>query len=93
MKKGQNDIDYITGEIIVLASSSPFLDTIRKKNLNGSLPADPADEYAVQQLKESDGEKLEFMMKEGLNIEEEGDKNKPKELKTKHEPFTKLMKE
>eukprot|EP00972_Heterocapsa_arctica_P020237 2986528-Heterocapsa_arctica.AAC.1 len=50
MKKGQNDIDYITGEIIVLASSSPFLNLIRRKNMNGSLAAGP-DEHAVQQLK------------------------------------------
>mmetsp|Transcript_13035 Transcript_13035/g.34460 ORF Transcript_13035/g.34460 Transcript_13035/m.34460 type:complete len:295 (+) Transcript_13035:90-974(+) len=91
MKKGQNDIDYITGEIIVLASSSPFVNMIRKKNLNGSLAVGP-DEHAVQQLKESDGEKLKSMIKEGMNIEEEDDKNKLKELKTKHEPLTKLMK-
>eukprot|EP00972_Heterocapsa_arctica_P070818 10462813-Heterocapsa_arctica.AAC.1 len=58
MKTGQSDINYITGEIIVQASSSPFLKTIRKKNLNGSPAVDLANEHAVLQLKESDGEKL-----------------------------------
>eukprot|EP00972_Heterocapsa_arctica_P047761 7045197-Heterocapsa_arctica.AAC.1 len=85
MKKSRNDIYYIIGENIIQASSSPFVDTIRKTSL--------MDEYTAQQLKESDGEKLKFMMKEGLNIEEEDDNNKSKKLKTKHEPFTKLMKE
>eukprot|EP00972_Heterocapsa_arctica_P059671 8799648-Heterocapsa_arctica.AAC.1 len=93
MKTGQNDINYTTGEIIVQASSSPSLKMIRKKNLNGSHAADPANEHAVPQLKESDGEKLKFMTKEGLDIQTEDEKNKPKELKMKFELFTKLIKE
>merc|ERR1712182_24831 len=33
MKEGQNDIYYITGESIAQVSSSPFLETLRKKGL------------------------------------------------------------
>merc|ERR1719253_713612 len=33
MKEGQNDIYYITGESIAQVSSSPFLETMRKKGL------------------------------------------------------------
>ena len=36
---------------------------------------DPVDEYSVQQLKEFDGKKLKSTTKEGLDIEDEDEKN------------------
>ena len=33
MKEGQNDIFYITGESVAAVSSSPFLETLRKKGI------------------------------------------------------------
>merc|ERR1711945_68094 len=93
MKKGQNDIYYITGESIAAVSSSPFLETLRKKGLEVLYMVDPIDEYAVQQLKEFDGKKLKSTTKEGLDIEDEDEKKKLEELKAEFEPLTKLMKE
>merc|ERR1712238_283718 len=93
VKEGQNDIYYITGESIVAVSSSPFLETLRKKGLEVLYMVDPVDEYAVQQLKEFDGKKLKSTTKEGLDIDDEDEKKKIEELKSEYEPLTKLMKE
>merc|ERR1711887_530802 len=93
MKEGQSDIYYITGESIAQVSSSPFLETLRKKGLEVLYMVDPIDEYAVQQLKEFDGKKLKSTTKEGLDIEDEDEKKKFEELKAEFEPLTKLMKE
>merc|ERR1712032_1605548 len=93
MKEGQNDIFYITGESIAAVSSSPFLESLRKKGLEVLYMVDPVDEYAVQQLKEFDGKKLRSTTKEGLDIADEDEKKKFEELKAEFEPLTKLMKE
>merc|ERR1739838_968356 len=66
MKEGQNDIYYITGESIAAVSSSPFLETLRKKGLEVLYMTDPIDEYGVGQLKEFDGKKLKSTIKEVL---------------------------
>merc|ERR1711920_1008404 len=86
MKEGQNDIYYITGESITAVSSSPFLESLRKKGLEVIYMVDPEDEYAVQQLKEFEGKKLKDTTKEGLNIEDEDEKKKLEELKAEFEP-------
>merc|ERR1711861_109728 len=93
MKEGQNDIYYITGESIAAVSSSPFLETLRKKGLEVLYMVDPIDEYATQQLKEFDGKKLKSTTKEGLVLEDEYEKKKLEEMKAEFEPLTKLMKE
>ncbi|CAE7651912.1 HSP90, partial [Symbiodinium microadriaticum] len=93
MKEGQNDIFYITGESIAAVSSSPFLETLRKKGIEVLYMIDPIDEYSVQQLKEFDGKKLKSTTKEGLDIEDEDEKKKLEEMKAEFEPLTKLMKE
>merc|ERR1712185_534660 len=93
MKEGQNDIYYITGESVTCVSSSPFLESLRKKGLEVLYMVDPVDEYAVQQLKEFDGKKLKSVTKEGLDIDDEDEKKKLEELKAEFEPLSKLMKE
>merc|ERR1712084_7212 len=89
MKEGQNDIYYITGESIAAVSSSPFLESLRKKGIEVLYMVDPIDEYAVQQLKEFDGKKLKSTTKEGLEIDDEDEKKKLEELKAEFEPLTK----
>merc|ERR1712201_52257 len=72
-------------------SSSPFIETLRKKGIEVLYMVDPIDEYCVQQLKEFDGKKLKSTTKEGLDLDDE--KKKLEELKAEFEPLTKLMKE
>ena len=80
MKEGQNDIYYITGESVAAASSSPFLEALRKKGLEALYMCDPIDEYAVRELKDFDGNKLKSCTKEGLDIDDD-DKKKLEECK------------
>merc|ERR1711904_595296 len=93
MKEGQNDIYYITGESIQGVSSSPFIETLRKKGLEVLYMVDPIDEYCVQQLKEYDGKKLKSVTKEGLDLDDEDEKKKTEEQKAEFEPLCKLVKE
>merc|ERR1712196_119826 len=93
MKEGQNDIYYITGESVAQVSSSPFIETLRKKGYEVLYMVDPIDEYGVQQLKEYDGKKLKSVAKEGLDLDTEDEKKKTEELKADYEPLCKLMKE
>ena len=84
MKKGQNDIYYITDKSIAVVSSSPFLEILRKKGL---------EEHALQQLKEFDGKKLRSTTKDEFDLGDEDEKKKFEEPKAEFEPLTKLMKE
>merc|ERR1712132_20718 len=93
MKEGQQDIYYITGESVAQVSSSPFIETLRKKGFEVLYMVDPIDEYCVQQLKEYDGKKLKSVAKEGLDLDTEEDKKKTEELKADFEPLCKLIKE
>ena len=93
MKEGQSDIYYMTGESVAQVSSSPFIETLRKKGFEVLYMVDPIDEYCVQQLKEFDGKKLKSVSKEGLDLDTEEEKKKTEELKAEYEPLCKLIKE
>merc|ERR1711977_459916 len=94
MKEGQSDIYYITGESIAQVSSSPFIETLRKKGFEILYLVDPIDEYMVQQMKDYDDKKLKSVTKEGLDLNEtEDEKKRQEEEKAKFEPLCKLMKD
>jgi len=96
MKEGQKSIFYITGESKKAVESSPFIESLKKKNLEVIYMTEPIDEYMVQQLKEFDGKKLVCITKEGLKLEdEEGEdaKKKLEDTKKQNENLCHVIKE
>jgi len=94
MKKNQKMIYYITGENKSIVENSPFLEALKKRDLEVLFMCDPIDEHATQQLKEYDGKKLMDVSKEGLDLSlSEDEKKKTEEEKTSFEALCKKMKE
>nr|XP_054604427.1 heat shock protein HSP 90-alpha [Nothobranchius furzeri] len=94
MKDNQKHIYYITGETKDQVANSAFVERLRKCGLEVIYMIEPIDEYCVQQLKEYDGKNLISVTKEGLELpEDDEEKKKQEELKTKFENLCKIMKD
>jgi molecular chaperone HtpG len=94
MKENQKVIYYITGESKDIVENSPFLEALKKRDLEVIFMTDPIDEHAVQQLKEYEGKKLMDVSKEGLDLSMSDDeKKKAEEEKSIFEALCKKMKE
>merc|ERR1711936_1337472 len=94
MKENQKDIYYITGESKEHVMHSSFVERVTKRGFEVVYMTEPIDEYCVQQMKEYDGKKLVSVTKEGLELpEDEDEKKKFEEAKSKFEPLCKVMKD
>jgi len=94
MKENQKSIYYITGESREVVAVSAFVERLKKRGLEVIYMTEPIDEYVVQQLKEFDGKTLVSVTKEGLELpEDEEEKKKFEEAKTKYEGLCKVMKD
>merc|ERR1712203_1276926 len=94
MKENQKDIYYITGENKEIVAVSAFVERLKKRGLEVIYMTEPIDEYVVQQMKEFDGKNLVSVTKEGLELpEDEEEKKKYEEDKTKYEALCKVMKD
>jgi len=94
MKENQKDIYYITGENKDIVQQSAFVERLKKRGLEVVYMTEPIDEYVVQQMKEYDGKNLVSVTKEGLELpEDEEEKKKFEEDKTKFENLCKVMKD
>merc|ERR1719486_1697407 len=94
MKEDQKAIYYITGESKAQVEASPFLEKLKKRDLEVLFLVDAIDEYAVQQLREYDGKKLMCVTKEGLDLAlTEDEKKAQEEEKAAFEGLCKKMKE
>merc|ERR1712178_26549 len=94
MKKGQKHIYYISGETKDAVEKSPFLERLRKKDLEVLYYTDPIDEYAMPQLTEFKGFQFMGANKENLKLEDDDtEEKKLKKLTEMHKPLTDWMKE
>jgi len=94
MQTGQKNIYYITGESKEVVEISPFLEGLKKRNLEVMFMTDPIDEYAIQQLREFEEKKLVCITKENLDLEMSDDEKKKKEQeKASFEGLCKKMKD
>merc|ERR1712159_428543 len=94
MKDWQKSIYYISGSSMDEVKSSAFLERLTKKGLEVLFLTDPIDEYAIQNLTEFDGKKLQSVTKEGLSFgdEEDIDAKRADLYKEQYKPLTKWMK-
>merc|ERR1711861_65353 len=94
MKDKQEVIYYITGENKTTLQNSPFLETLKKRDLEVLFMCDAIDEHAIQQLKEYEGKKMMDVSKEGLDLSlNEDEKKRVEEEKKTFEALCKKMKE
>merc|ERR1712178_271021 len=76
MAKGQKNIYYISGETKEAVEKSPFLERLRKKDLEVLYYTDPIDEYAMPQLTEFKGFQFMGANKENLKFDDDEDEEK-----------------
>ena len=94
MTENQKGIYYITGESKKSVESSPFLEKLKKKDIEVLYMTDAIDEYAVQQLKTYEDKSMICVTKEGLDLgEDEEEKKSFEEAKKESEELCKLIKE
>merc|ERR1719336_702286 len=94
MKENQNVIYYITGEGKASVENSPFLEALKKRDLEVLFLVDPIDEYAIQQLKDYQGKTLACATKEGLDLGlTEEEKKAQEEEKASFESLCKKVKD
>merc|ERR1719311_723545 len=90
MPEWQKNIYYISGESVEAVENSPFLEKLKKKDLEVLYLVDPIDEYAIQHVTEYDGKKLQSVSKEGLSFGDSDEKSDKKRLEIYKEKFTAL---
>jgi len=94
MKESQKVIYYITGESKDAVQNSPFLEALKKRDLEVLFLVDPIDEYAIQQLKDYQGKSMACATKEGLDLGlTEEEKKIAEDTKSKFEDLCKKVKD
>merc|ERR1712134_120036 len=94
MKENQKHIYYITGESKAAVENSPFLENLKKRDLEVIYLVDPIDEYAIQQMKDYQGKTMASATKEGLDLcLSEEEKKAAEEEKASFEGLCKKVKD
>jgi heat shock protein beta len=94
MKKGQKHIYYLSGETKESVEKSPYLERLRKKDLEVLYYVDPIDEYAMPQLTEFKGFQFMGANKENLKLEDDDmEEKKLKKIGEMYKPLTDWLKD
>ena len=91
MKEGQKGIYYITGESKKAIMNSPFLEKLKKRDIEVLYMVEPLDEYVSQQLKEYSNNKFICITKENLELDD-NEKETFEETKKNYEKVCTYMK-
>jgi len=93
MKEYQKTIFYIAGESLDSIKKSAFLERFKAKDIEVLFLSDPIDEYAIQNLSEYDGKKLQSITKENVKFGDEGKREEKKEalLKDQFQPLVDFL--
>jgi len=93
MKENQKYIYYITGESTDAVANSPFMERLKKRDLEVIYMTDPLDEYVAQTLTEFDGNTLMSITKADLKLPgDEKEKETLEKLKEEYKPLTEWLK-
>ena len=90
MKEGQDKIYYITADSFAAAKSSPHLEIFRKKDVEVLLMYDRVDEWAMSNLTEFEGKKLQSVAKGDLDLGKLQDEQEKKEQEKEAGEFKEL---
>jgi len=92
-KESQKYIYYITGESIDQVVNSPFLEQLKKRDIEVLYMVDPLDEYLMNHMTEYESKKFMSVSKEGFKLDEsEDEKTREKILKEKFSDLAAWMK-
>jgi molecular chaperone HtpG len=92
MREDQKDIYFITGDTLAQISHSPYLEKLKEKNYEVLLLVDPVDEWVVDAISTYKEKKLQSIMKEGLGLDTESEKQQIKEAELILRPVLDSMK-
>jgi len=77
MVDDQKGIYYITGQSMKTVQNSPFIEMLKKCDIECLFMTEAIDEYVVQQLREFEGKKLISVTKDGFELDDDT-KEQPK---------------
>jgi len=83
----QKHIYYITGESVDAVENSPYIELLKKKDIEVVYMVDPLDEYVVQGVTEYEGNSLQAAHKADLTFDDE-EKDTLDKLKEDYKPLT-----
>jgi len=89
MKEDQKHMYYLTGENLEQIQNSPFLERLKKHDLEVIFMADPLDEYVVNAVPDFDGNPLQNAAKKDLKIP--GVEDNLEELQKEFQPLTSYL--